>query len=200
MGYHVLLQGTFLTQRSNLHLLCLLYCRWVLYQLSHTVVISCLCNCSNALTVITAFCFFLPRLLLHFSKTPFPTTQKKEVNLTIVFHQDPIDSFTMGMELSLNTLTWHLKAICIMSFAYFSKLNLISCYFWIIHSFSMDYFTTPWPFSLSFSSPTTLPLYNKHSHWLARWFFKNPRLLPGGSRHWNPGRPGWVSDLLIMPS
>ena len=40
-----------------------------------------------------------------------------------------------------------------MSFAYFSKLILISCYFWIIHSFSMDYFTTPWPFSLSFSSP-----------------------------------------------
>ena len=32
VGCHFLLQGIFPTQRSNL---CLLYCRWILYQLSH---------------------------------------------------------------------------------------------------------------------------------------------------------------------
>ena len=31
-GCHALLQGIFLTQESNLHLLCLLHCRWVLYR------------------------------------------------------------------------------------------------------------------------------------------------------------------------
>ena len=35
MGCHALLQGIFLTQGWNLHLLCLLYWRWVLYPLSH---------------------------------------------------------------------------------------------------------------------------------------------------------------------
>ena len=34
-GCHFLLQGTFLTQGSNPHLLCLLHCRWILYPLSH---------------------------------------------------------------------------------------------------------------------------------------------------------------------
>ena len=34
-GYHFLLQRTFLTQGSNLHLLCLLHFRWILYPLSH---------------------------------------------------------------------------------------------------------------------------------------------------------------------
>ena len=32
---HALLQGIFPTQRSNLPLLCLLHCRWILYSLSH---------------------------------------------------------------------------------------------------------------------------------------------------------------------
>ena len=32
---HDFLQGIFLTQGSNLHLMCLLHCRWILYQLSH---------------------------------------------------------------------------------------------------------------------------------------------------------------------
>ena len=32
---HVLLQGIFLSQGLNLHLLCLLRCRWILYPLSH---------------------------------------------------------------------------------------------------------------------------------------------------------------------
>ena len=35
VGCHFLLQGIFLTQGSNPHLLCLLHCRWVLYPLSH---------------------------------------------------------------------------------------------------------------------------------------------------------------------
>ena len=35
MGSHSLLQGIFLTQRSNPHLLCLLHCRQILYLLSH---------------------------------------------------------------------------------------------------------------------------------------------------------------------
>ena len=35
MGCHGLLQGIFLTQGSNLHLLCLLHCRWIHYWLSH---------------------------------------------------------------------------------------------------------------------------------------------------------------------
>ena len=35
VGCHALLQGIFLTQGSNSHLLCLLYCRWILYPLSH---------------------------------------------------------------------------------------------------------------------------------------------------------------------
>ena len=34
-GLHFLLQGIFPTQRSNLHLLCPLHCRWSLYPLSH---------------------------------------------------------------------------------------------------------------------------------------------------------------------
>ena len=34
-GCHSLLQGIFLTQGSNLHLLCLLHCRQILYLLSH---------------------------------------------------------------------------------------------------------------------------------------------------------------------
>jgi len=34
-GCHFPFQGIFLTQRSNLHLLCLLHCRWVPYLLSH---------------------------------------------------------------------------------------------------------------------------------------------------------------------
>ena len=32
VGCHFLLQGIFLTQGSNLHLLCLLLCRWILYR------------------------------------------------------------------------------------------------------------------------------------------------------------------------
>ena len=32
VGYHALLQGTFLTQGSNLYLLCLLHCRQILYH------------------------------------------------------------------------------------------------------------------------------------------------------------------------
>ena len=32
---HFLLQGSFLTQGLNLHLLCLLHCRQILYSLSH---------------------------------------------------------------------------------------------------------------------------------------------------------------------
>ena len=32
---HFLLQGIFLTQGSNSHLLCLLHCRWIPYHLSH---------------------------------------------------------------------------------------------------------------------------------------------------------------------
>ena len=35
MGCHFLLQGIFSTQESNLHLLCLLHCKRILYQLSH---------------------------------------------------------------------------------------------------------------------------------------------------------------------
>ena len=35
VGSHVLLQGIFPTQGSNLHLLCLLHCRQILYPLSH---------------------------------------------------------------------------------------------------------------------------------------------------------------------
>ena len=35
VGSHFLLQGLFLTQRLNLHLLCLLHCRQILYLLSH---------------------------------------------------------------------------------------------------------------------------------------------------------------------
>ena len=35
VGCHFLLQGIFLTQGSNLHLLCLLCCRQILYHLSH---------------------------------------------------------------------------------------------------------------------------------------------------------------------
>ena len=34
-GCHALLQRIFPTQGSNQHLLCLLHCRWILYQLSH---------------------------------------------------------------------------------------------------------------------------------------------------------------------
>ena len=34
-GCHFLLHGIFLTHRSNPGLLCLLHCRWILYQLSH---------------------------------------------------------------------------------------------------------------------------------------------------------------------
>ena len=32
VGYHALLQGIFLTQGSNLGLLWLLHCRWILYH------------------------------------------------------------------------------------------------------------------------------------------------------------------------
>ena len=35
VGCHALLQGIFLNQGSNLHLLCLLHCRQILYPLSH---------------------------------------------------------------------------------------------------------------------------------------------------------------------
>ena len=35
MGCHALLQGIFLTQGLNPCLLCLLHCRWILYQLSY---------------------------------------------------------------------------------------------------------------------------------------------------------------------
>ena len=35
VGCHALLQGIFPTQGSNLHLLCLLRCRQILYLLSH---------------------------------------------------------------------------------------------------------------------------------------------------------------------
>ena len=35
VGCHLLLQGIFLTQESNLHFLCLLHCRQILYPLSH---------------------------------------------------------------------------------------------------------------------------------------------------------------------
>ena len=35
VGCHFLLQGIFLTQGSNLHLLCPLHCRQILYPLSH---------------------------------------------------------------------------------------------------------------------------------------------------------------------
>ena len=35
VGFHFLLQGIFLTQGSNSHLLCLLNFRWILYLLSH---------------------------------------------------------------------------------------------------------------------------------------------------------------------
>ena len=35
VGCHFLLQGICLTQGSNPSLLCLLYCRWILYQLSY---------------------------------------------------------------------------------------------------------------------------------------------------------------------
>ena len=35
VGCHALLQGIFQTEGLNLHLLRLLHCRWILYQLSH---------------------------------------------------------------------------------------------------------------------------------------------------------------------
>ena len=35
VGCHFLLHGIFLTQGSNLHVLCLLHCRQILYPLSH---------------------------------------------------------------------------------------------------------------------------------------------------------------------
>ena len=35
VGLHALLQGIFLTQGWNPHLLCLLHCKWILYCLSH---------------------------------------------------------------------------------------------------------------------------------------------------------------------
>ena len=35
VGCHFLLQGIFLTQGLNPHLLCLLHCRWILYWMSH---------------------------------------------------------------------------------------------------------------------------------------------------------------------
>ena len=35
VGFHALLQGIFPTQGLNPSLLCLLYCRWILYLLSH---------------------------------------------------------------------------------------------------------------------------------------------------------------------
>ena len=35
VGVCLLLQGTFPTLGSTLHLVCLLHCRWILYQLSH---------------------------------------------------------------------------------------------------------------------------------------------------------------------
>ena len=35
VGCHFLLQGIIPTQGSNLGVLCLLYCRWILYPLSH---------------------------------------------------------------------------------------------------------------------------------------------------------------------
>ena len=35
VGIRLLLQGTFPTLGSTLHLMCLLRCRWILYQLSH---------------------------------------------------------------------------------------------------------------------------------------------------------------------
>ena len=35
VGCPFLIQGIFLTQGSNPHLLCLLHCRWILYSLSH---------------------------------------------------------------------------------------------------------------------------------------------------------------------
>ena len=34
-GFHSLLPGIFPTQRLNLSLLCLLFCRWILHHLSH---------------------------------------------------------------------------------------------------------------------------------------------------------------------
>ena len=37
MGFHLLLEGIFLTQVSDPHLLCLLHHRWFLYLLSHPV-------------------------------------------------------------------------------------------------------------------------------------------------------------------
>ena len=50
VGCHFLLQGIFLTQGSNLSLLCLLHCRWILYRWAsgkvHTV--TCCCCCSVA--------------------------------------------------------------------------------------------------------------------------------------------------------
>lgn len=47
-----------------------------------------------------------------------------------------INSLIIGIELSLNTLTWHKKALFLLF-----RLHLVSCYIWNICSFSMEYFT-----------------------------------------------------------
>ena len=52
VGCHAHLQGIFLTQRSNPHLLCLLHCRWILYERAtrEVSIIRCKCLCCCSVT------------------------------------------------------------------------------------------------------------------------------------------------------
>ena len=77
-GCHFPFQGIFLTQRSNLHLLCLLHCRWVPFLLSHqgSPYIYNLCDywhifkilancCTNIVTVWIHIKIRIPVKLIH---------------------------------------------------------------------------------------------------------------------------------------
>ena len=59
VGCHAHLQEIFLTQRSNPHFLCLLHCRWILYDRATREVSIIICKCLCCFRSVTQSCLTL---------------------------------------------------------------------------------------------------------------------------------------------
>ena len=59
VGCHAHLQEIFLTQRSNPHFLCLLHCRWILYDRATREVSITICKCLCCFRSVTQSCLTL---------------------------------------------------------------------------------------------------------------------------------------------
>ena len=76
VGCHAHLQGIFLTQRSNPHLLCLLHCRWILYERATREVSIIICKCLDCCSVAQSCPTLRPHELQH-ERLPCPSLSSR---------------------------------------------------------------------------------------------------------------------------